>query len=232
VRTPLPPERKPVLCYVTDGGALEKWRAPSTGDPVSPSVRTHSLHALLETIRKAAAAGVDWIQIREKNLETHALAELVRLAVADTRGTGASILVNDRLDVALAAGASGVHLGEASLPVEAVAEWRRSSSRVDFRIGASCHSLEAARIAERGGADYIFFGPVYATPSKAVFGAPQGIERLSEVCHALRIRVLAIGGTTIENAPSCIAAGAAGVAAIRLFQESEDISAVVRRLRK
>jgi thiamine-phosphate pyrophosphorylase len=187
---------------------------------------------LLETIRKAATAGVDWIQIREKDLEARILLELVRLAVADTRGTGTSIQVNDRLDVALAAGAAGVHLGEASLPVEMVAEWRRSSKRADFRIGASCHSLEGARAAERAGADYIFFGPVFATPSKAAFGAPQGIERLSEVCKALRIPVLAIGGVTMENAASCIAAGAAGFAAIRLFQESMDLSAVVSHLRK
>ena len=104
--------------------------------------------------------------------------------------------MNDRLDVALAANAAGVHLGENSLPLEAVAEWRRSSGRTDFLIGVSCHSLDAARAAERGGADYIFFGPVFATPSKAAFGPPQGIERLREVCAAVKIPVLAIGGIT------------------------------------
>ena len=83
-----------------------------------------------------------------------------------------------------------------------------------------------------GGADYVFFGPVFATPSKAAFGAPQGIERLRNVCHSVRIPVLAIGGVTVENAHSCFVVGAAGVAAIRLFQESEDISAVVNRLRE
>lgn len=217
---------------MTDRGALERARISLAGNPVSSTIQPHPLQVLLETIRKAATAGVDWIQIREKDLEARILLELVRLAVADTRGTGTSIQVNDRLDVALAAGAAGVHLGEASLPVEMVAEWRRSSKRADFRIGASCHSLEGARAAERAGADYIFFGPVFATPSKAAFGAPQGIERLSEVCKALRIPVLAIGGVTMENAASCIAAGAAGFAAIRLFQESMDLSAVVSHLRK
>jgi thiamine-phosphate pyrophosphorylase len=228
----LQPERKTILCYVTDGRALEKARPSPISDSGSQNIRAPAVYALLETIRKAASGGIDWIQIREKDLEARTLAELVRLAVAEARETGASILVNDRLDVALAAGAAGAHLGETSLPMETVAEWRRSSGRTHFRIGASCHSLEAACAAERAGADYIFFGPVFATPSKAAFGAPQGIERLGEVCRALRIPVLAIGGVTIENAASCVAAGAAGVAAIRLFQESEDVSAVVKRLRE
>lgn len=217
---------------MTSRHAIDKARVPSAGDSVSQKIRAPAAYALLETVRKAAAAGIDWVQIREKDLEARTLADLVRLAVADTRETGASILVNDRLDVALAAGAAGVHLGETSLPVETVAEWRRSSGRTHFRIGASCHSFEAASKAERAGADYILFGPVFATPSKAAFGAPQGIERLGEVCRALRIPVLAIGGVTIENTASCVAAGAAGVAAIRLFQESEDVSAAVNRLRE
>jgi thiamine-phosphate pyrophosphorylase len=228
----LPLERKPILCYVTSRRALERACAPSPGDPIPGNSRTDPTHALLESIRKAAAAGINWIQIREKELGTLALAELVRLAGAATRETGARILVNDRLDVALAAGAAGVHLGEMSLPVETVAEWRRSAGRLEFRIGVSCHSVEAAREADVAGADYIFFGPVFATPSKAEFGAPQGVGRLHEVCRTVRIPVLAIGGVTVENAHSCFAAGAAGVAAIRLFQESEDVSAVVSRLRE
>ncbi len=109
-----------------------------------------------------------------------------------------------------------------------MAEWRRASGRTDFQIGVSCHSIEAARAAERGGADYIFFGPVFPTPSKASFGAPQGIERLREVCATVNIPVLAIGGVTLENAASCVETGAAGIAAIRLFQESPDAA---RRLR-
>jgi thiamine-phosphate pyrophosphorylase len=232
VRTPLQPERKPILCYVTERRALEKALAPPTGDPIPKDNRTDLAHALLETIRKAASAGINWIQIREKDLETRALAELASGAVAATRETGTRILINDRLDVALALGAAGVHLGEASLPVKTLAEWRRSAGRTEFLIGVSCHSVEAARSADDVGADYILFGPVFATPSKAGFGAPQGIERLRYVCHAVRIPVLAIGGVTVENAPSCFAVGAAGVAAIRLFQESDDISTVARRLRE
>ncbi len=145
--------------------------------------------------------------------------ELTRFVVAETRGTPVRILVNDRLDVALAAGAAGVHLGENSVPLEVLAEWRRAAGRLDFLIGVSCHSRESALAAERGGANYVFFGPVFATPSKAAYGAPQGIERLREVCTAVEIPVLAIGGIDLKNMDACVEAGAAGVAAIRMFQD-------------
>ena len=190
-----------------------------------------SVHALRESIRNAAAAGAAWIQIREKDLQARELAELARLAVQDAQASGARILVNDQLDVALAANAAGIHLGEKSLPLEAVAEWRRLSGRTDFLIGVSCHSLDAAREAERGGADYIFFGPVFATPSKAAFGPPQGIERLREVCAAVEIPVLAIGGITLENTRACLDAGAAVVAAIRLFQDAGISGEIAARFR-
>jgi thiamine-phosphate pyrophosphorylase len=209
--------RKPILCYVTDRRALEVAAAPSAdGADIAHPLRARSLH---DSIRRAAKAGADWIQIREKDLEGRSLVELTRFAIAETRGTSVLILVNDRLDVVLAANAAGVHLGEKSVPVEAVTEWRRSTGRLDFLIGVSCHSLESARAAERGGADYIFFGPVFATSSKAAFGAPQGIERLREVCGSVAIPVLAIGGLNLENTPDCLAAGAAGIAAIRMFQD-------------
>jgi thiamine-phosphate pyrophosphorylase len=189
-----------------------------------------SAQTLRDRIRSAAAAGVGWIQIREKDLEARALFELVRIAVADTRGSGTRILVNDRLDIALAAGAGGVHLGEKSMPVREMDRWRRTAGHAEFQIGVSCHSLEAVHTAERDGADYVIFGPVFATPSKAAFGVPQGIETLRVVSATVVIPVLAIGGVTAENAGSCIAAGAAGVAAIRLFQEARDLKAVVASL--
>lgn len=221
----MPPTRKPVFCYVTDRRAFERADSPS-----AESLKS-SISAVREAIRNAAAAGAAWIQIREKDLEGHQLIQLVRRAVEDTRETGARILVNDRLDVALAAEAAGIHLGEKSLPLETVSEWRRSSGRTDFQIGVSCHSLEAARAAERGGANYIFFGPVFATPSKAAFGPPQGMERLRELCAAVEIPVLAIGGINFENARACIDAGAAGVAAIRLFQDVADAAELGARVR-
>lgn len=211
------PARKPILCYVTDRRGFASAPVSPESPPDDPALRPWRL--LHRAIRRAATAGARWIQIREKDLDGGSLADLVRMAVAATHETGTRVLVNDRLDVALAANAAGVHLGENSLPLEAVSGWRRASGRLDFLIGVSCHSLEAARAAERGAADYIFFGPVFETPSKAAFGAPQGIESLREICTAVQIPVLAIGGINLENARACLAAGAAGVAAIRLFQD-------------
>ena len=180
---------------MTDRRAFEKSRVPSSGERASENTRTLSEQGLVETIRKAAAAGVDWIQIREKDLPVRALAELTKRAVASALRTSTQILVNDRFDAALATGAAGVHLGAGSIPVKAVSEWRDSAGRMDIRIGTSCHSLEAARAAEDSGADYIFFGPVFATPSKAAYGAPQGLDRLAELCSSITIPVLAIGGS-------------------------------------
>ena len=218
----MPHETRPILCYVTDRRALA---AAASGEE-------RRLEALLEAIGRAAAAGVDWIQIREKDLPARHLSALARRSVAaGPLGPGARILINDRLDVALAAGAAGVHLGEESLPVSEVVRWRRETGRPEFLIGASCHSLAAAREAERSGADYVIFGPVFATPSKAAYGPPQGLDRLAEVCRKVHIPVLAIGGITVENAAQCFAADAAGIAAIRLFQESADFGMVVSRLR-
>ena len=200
-------------------------------DHHSPPGDSAPLRSLQDSIRCAAAAGADWIQIRERDLEARSLVELARFAAAETRATSARVFVNDRLDVALAAAAAGVHLGEKSLPLETVVEWRRSAGRSDFLIGVSCHSLESARAAGRGGANFIFFGPVFATPSKMAYGPPQGIERLREVCASLEIPVLAIGGVNLENARACIAAGAAGVAAIRLFQEAADSAELAAQLK-
>ncbi len=176
-------------------------------------------------IRRAIDAGVDWIQIREKDLAARELTQSVREAVAAASGMRTRIFVNDRLDVALAARAAGVHLGGESLPVSAVAAWRNAAppENKNLVIGASCHSIERAQAAERDAADYIFFGPVFETPSKASFGAPQGLERLREICAAVRVPVLAIGGINAQNAAGCLRAGAAGIAAIRIFQEVQNV---------
>lgn len=210
----MPPARKPIVCYVTDRRAF----SPAPGAPSTDTAAPDS-QPLHDAIQRAADFGAALIQIREKDLDARPLLDLVRFAVAVTQDSGARVLVNDRLDVALAAGAAGVHLGENSLPPETLSEWRRASGRPEFLIGVSCHSLEACQKAARGGANYVFFGPVFATPSKAAFGPPQGLERLREVCRAIEIPVLAIGGITAENFQSCLEAGAAGIAAIRWFQE-------------
>lgn len=213
------PTREITLCCVTDRKGLE----------VSPEKQCEALVGRMEI---AARAGVDWIQVREKDLPGRALAELLREALGRVPA-GCRILVNDRLDVACALGAGGVHLGEESLSVEDARRLVRGRSETqDFLVGASTHSLAAALSAEKAGADYLVFGPVYATPSKAQYGPPQGIERLTEVCHAVSLPVLAIGGITVENARACLEAGAAGIAAIRLFEEASDLAAVVDALRR
>jgi thiamine-phosphate pyrophosphorylase len=203
----------PLLCYVTDRASL---------DPPEPK-------RLLARIRQAAEAGVDWIQIREKNMPARSLADMVQRALETSRG-GTRILVNDRLDVAFSCGADGVHLGAASLPIKEVVAWTRAHAPENFLVGASCHSLEESRRAELAGASYILFGPVFATPSKIALGLPQGAGKLAEVCRALRIPVLAIGGVDAKNAAECVDAGAAGIAAIRLFQQAENFSSLIAAL--
>jgi len=198
----------------------------------------NSVATLLERIASAARAGVDWIQIREKDLGGRELSGLVHHAVRGAVQNAAAtsplcrIIVNDRLDAAIAAGAAGVHLGEDSLPVKDVVQWcRAGNAPADFLVGRSCHSLESVLDAEAAGASYVFFGPVFATPSKAEYGAPLGIAKLAEVCTRARVPVLAIGGITLENSGEYLRAGAAGIAAIRLFQEAADLAAIVTRLK-
>jgi thiamine-phosphate pyrophosphorylase len=216
----LPPLPKPVLCCVTDRRGLR------AADEAAAA------RALLQQIARVASAGVDWIQIREKDLATRPLLHLASSAVKATASSSTKILINDRLDAALAAGAAGVHLGGESLPVADVSRWKKEGCvPAEFLIGAACHSLEAARGAERDGADYVIFGPVFTTPSKMKYGPPLGLDRLRETCAAIRIPVLAIGGITLENAASCIEAGAAGIAAIRLFQEVECVEKIIARLK-
>jgi len=184
-------------------------------------------------------AGADWIQIREKDFSGLKCALLVREALkcaaksSTSNATRTRILVNDRLDVALAERTGGVHLGENSLPVQEVRRLVGSrGEQNDFLIGVSCHSLNAAKSAASGGADYIFYGPVFATPSKAAYGAPQGLERLAEVCRAVSVPVIAIGGITLGNGVACLSAGASGLAAIRLFQDASDLPSCLRALKK
>jgi thiamine-phosphate pyrophosphorylase len=216
-----------IVCYVTDRRSLESRATPNAEA------------SLRRRIEDAVKAGVDWVQIREKDLPARNLTDLTRGAIAraaiDAKERAAAgrtrVLVNDRLDVAWAAAAAGVHAGESSLPIRELAEARRRLGREDFLVGASCHSLKGVLRAAEDGADYVFFGPVFATPSKAGFGAPQGLTKLAEACEAVSIPVIAIGGITVENAGACGEAGAAGIAAIRLFQQSANAAEIVGRLR-
>lgn len=218
-----------ILCYITDRMGLAADFGGAAGAEVEVA-------RLLERIRWAIDGEVDWIQIREKDLGDAQLAALARGAVAALgAGQRSRVIVNDRLDVAVAAGAGGVHLGRESLPVREVAAWRAKEriarpELAEFLIGTSCHSLEDARAAATAGADYLIFGPVFETPSKIKFGAPLGIDRLREVCTAIRIPVLAIGGIDLANAGKCFEAGAAGIAAIRLFQDAKSAEELRARI--
>lgn len=169
---------------------------------------------LLHWVEAAVAAKVSLVQIREKSLSARVLYALARSAAAITRGSETRLLVNDRFDVARAAGADGVHLTTRSLPAGVV----RPLCGEDFLIGVSTHSLEEARTARDERADFAVFGPVFETESKRIFGEPQGLERLREVTNALKdFPIVAIGGIDRDNIEECLRAGASGIAAIRLF---------------
>ena len=147
------------------------------------------------------------------------LYELVVRAAEITRGSATRLLVNDRADIARAAGADGVHLTSQSLPAQVV----RKMFGPEFVIGVSTHSLEEARAAQAAGADFVVFGPVFKTESKRAFGEPQGPDKLREVALALRpFPVIAIGGITSENSALCLVNGANGFAGISMFEEMLD----------
>ena len=182
-----------IRCYITDRRSL------------LPGV------SILDVIARTKP---DWVQIREKDLPARDLFHLVRAAVE----TGTKIIVNTRMDVALAAGAAGVHLPAGSPTPD---RWRKIAPP-DFLIGVSCHSIDEVRSATNHGADYVVFGPIFAPRSKPTTLDPRGLDLLAKAVHSVSIPVLALGGITNENAVSCIAQGAAGIAAISLFQRPDD----------
>ena len=169
---------------------------------------------LLRSIARALARGVDMIQIRERDLDARDLLALTRRVIGLRHRKPSKIVVNTRLDLALAAGANGVHLPADSLPPSSL----RPIVPPGFLIGVSCHSLDEVRRAELEGADYVIFGPVFAPLSKPLDLEPRGLVLLAEVARAVRIPVLAVGGVNAENEVACLEAGAAGVAAITMFQ--------------
>lgn len=156
---------------------------------------------------------MDFVQIREKDLSDRELFELTGQVVALARATTCKVLVNGRADLALAAGADGVHLPSRGLQGSDLRAWLPRK----FLVGVSVHSLSEARLAAREGADYLLLGPVFATPSKMQYGPPLGLACLRQVCRAVPIPVLALGGMRPEVVPAVMEAGAAGVAGISMF---------------
>jgi thiamine-phosphate pyrophosphorylase len=203
--------RAPVVCMVTDGVLMGEA-------------------AFTALVAATARAGVDVIQVRERDVEAGMLMRRTRAAIDAVSGTAARVVVNDRLDVALAAGAAGVHLRGDSF----AAARARSLASDGFLVGRSVHSdEEAAQVEAAGGCDYLIFGTVFPSTHKPAGHQPAGLEALRRVCARVRIPVLAIGGITVENAALASAAGAAGVAGISLFQGhgQPDLAGIVNRLR-
>lgn len=206
------------IIYLITSGATTPTTNPSSDD----------FTRLLALIAAAVAARVELVQLREKNLTSRTLYELSLRAAAITHGSATRLLVNDRADIARGAGADGVHLTARSLEPHVV----RRAFGSDFLIGASTHSLAETREARDGGADFATFGPVFNTPSKRSYGAPLGLAKLNEAARAIRpFPLIALGGVTRENASDTLRAGARGVAAIRLFDDPQNLPAAVRAVR-
>jgi thiamine-phosphate pyrophosphorylase len=182
--------------------------------------------SIIDVVRAVLRAGAPSIQLRGKEMPARQQVELARALLGLTRPAGALLWVNDRLDVALAAGADGVHLGQDDVPLDAA----RRIAPPGFRIGISAETAELALAAERGGADYVGTGPVHATGSKADAGHAVGCERITEVARAVRIPVVAIGGISAANAAAGIHAGATGVAVISAVMGAADPEAATRDL--
>lgn len=180
------------------------------------------LTSLIDFIERAIAAGIDMIQIRERDLSARQLCGVIGSAAEI-----ANILVNDRADVA-ASMAAGVHLTTRSMPVEVV----RAAFGSQILIGTSTHTIDEVEAAEAGGADFVVFGPVFETASKREYGAPVGLDALERVAAQSRIPVLALGGVNVSNYKRALEAGATGVAGISMFIEAMDLAALVAEIKE
>lgn len=209
---------RPLIYLITTGQTTEQT-TPDGED----------FNAVLKLIQAAVTAEVDLVQVREKQLSASVLYQLAKRAVNIAKDSATKLLINDRSDIAAAANADGVHLTTTSLPTAVV----RRSFGERFIIGVSTHSLAEANFARRDGADFVVFGPVFATASKREYGEPLGLAQLAQVCAELSpFPVLALGGVTEHNAADCLSAGAQGIAAIRELAQPETLADNVTEIRR
>lgn len=202
--------RLPLICLITTGSA---------------TAENFGLEGprILDLVKAAVECGIPLIQIREKQLTARLLFSLTKEAAAITRSSETKLLVNDRSDIAAAAGADGVHLTSRSLPASVV----RQAFGVEMLIGVSTHSLEEVTRAADGGADFAVFGPVFETPGK---GLAVGLDELGRVCRAAApFPVLGLGGIDETNAAEVLDAGAAGFAAIRALSGAGSLQRICGR---
>jgi len=205
---------RPVICVVTRARGLRGSQEQSS---------------LLRRLAAAMQAGASMIQVRERHMDDRGLLSFVRELIGLSTGTTCKVVVNDRADIALAAGAHGVHLKSDSV---SVADARRVMP-AGALVGRSVHSAtEAAAVASAGGCDYLIFGTVYPSSSKAEDHPVAGVEALDRVARSVRLPVIAIGGINAARASQVREAGAAGVAAISFFSEAPDIASAVQELRR
>jgi thiamine-phosphate pyrophosphorylase len=207
-------DRRPLVCLVTDSARL----APDGGFAAQSA-------GVLEQAARAVEAGVDLIQVRERRWEAAALGDVVAAIVGLARGSQTRVVVNDRLDVALTAGAHGVHLPAAGIP----AAEARALAPAGFLIGRSVHGAAEAQLAAAA-ADYLIAGPVYPTVSKPAGSRWLGEAGLRSLVQAAGVPVVAIGGVTVDRVANLCETGAAGIAAIGLFQRGP-LTAVVDAIR-
>jgi len=172
----------------------------------------------LSAVEEALQGGVRALQIREKDLNPNDLLALALEVKPLVQRYHAKLFINDRADIAVMAGADGVHLTETSIQAREV-----KNSFPDLIVGVSTHSIEGARRAETQGADFITFSPIYETPSKANYGPPQGLDLLRQATQTVRLPVLALGGITLHRVPECLEQGAFGVAVISGIWDSTHI---------
>ena len=204
--------RPPYICLITEGRA-------------DPENYDSERSRIIRAAAAAVADGVNMVQVREKALPAGLVSDLARAVVDALAGSDALVTVNERADIASAAGAGGVHLPESSLSPAVV---RRGFGN-DLVIGVSTHSFAVAKAAAEGHADYAFFGPVFETPGK---GEPAGVTALEEVCRGLeRFPVIALGGIDVGNFAAALNAGAAGIAGIRALNNATSRRQIITALR-